>query len=116
MNQRYWIAVETALPSLKATQKEAWECAQGRPGLDHKERQWYKRFLDDPGIETRHLALDRLDQVYFETPDESHARFQREAVKLGAEALKKALQSAGLHPQNLDALVTTTCTGYLCPG
>ncbi len=116
MKESHWIAVETALPEMKVTQQEAWACAQGRPGTDAKTQAWYKRFLNDPGIETRHFAMERLNQVYFETPDESHARFQKAAVKLGAEALLKSLRSAGIQPQDLDALVTTTCTGYLCPG
>lgn len=116
MKESHWIAVETALPQMKVTQKDAWLCAQGRPGTDAKTQAWYKRFLHDPGIETRHFAMEHLAQVYFESPDQSHARFQKESVKLGAEALLKSLKSAGLKPQDLDALVTTTCTGYLCPG
>lgn len=116
MKKSHWISIETALPPMKSTQEEAWVCAKSRPGTSLKAQQWYKRFLRDPGIETRHFALNDLNQVYFETPDQAHARFQKESVKLGAEALLKALRSAGIRPEDLDALVTTTCTGYLCPG
>lgn len=116
MNKSHWISIETALPAVKVTQEEAWACAQAKPGTDLKTQKWYKRFLSDPGISTRHFALNHLSQVYSETPDEAHARFQLQSVRLGAEALLKALRSADIQPQDLDALVTTTCTGYLCPG
>jgi 1,3,6,8-tetrahydroxynaphthalene synthase len=38
------------------------------------------------------------------------------AVRLGAEAGRRALASAGLDPIDVDALVVVSCTGYMLPG
>ena len=38
------------------------------------------------------------------------------AVRLGAEAGRRALASAGVDPIDIDALVVVSCTGYMLPG
>jgi alkylresorcinol/alkylpyrone synthase len=43
-------------------------------------------------------------------------RFVANAPGLGAEAGRKALAGSGSGVEEVDALVVSTCTGYLCPG
>ncbi len=68
------------------------------------------------GIETRHLALDSLHEVFETGPDILQARFTRHAPVLAAQAAERALRDAGLAVGDVDALLVSTCTGYLCPG
>jgi len=68
------------------------------------------------GIATRHLALENLQQAFDLSPDALHARFLKHAPALATEAAQRALRDAGLEPQEVDALLISTCTGYLCPG
>jgi alkylresorcinol/alkylpyrone synthase len=49
-------------------------------------------------------------------PDTLHRRFLTHAPALAAEAGAKALDDAALTPTDIDAVVISTCTGYLCPG
>ncbi|MEO8102133.1 MAG: 3-oxoacyl-[acyl-carrier-protein] synthase III C-terminal domain-containing protein [Betaproteobacteria bacterium] len=70
----------------------------------------------DNGIETRSLALESLNEVFQIDPDTLHARFLENAPALGTAAGKDALDHAGLDASAIDALVISTCTGYLCPG
>jgi predicted naringenin-chalcone synthase len=70
----------------------------------------------DNGIESRHLALDSLDEVFTIDPDTLDRRFLANAPALASEAGARALESAGLEAQDIDAIVVSTCTGYLCPG
>jgi 3,5-dihydroxyphenylacetyl-CoA synthase len=72
--------------------------------------------LGDNGIETRHLALDTLDEVFSIDPDTLHARFCAHAPRLATEAAARALRDARLEPAAIDGVVVSTCTGYLCPG
>ncbi len=68
------------------------------------------------GIETRHLAMDSLHEVFGAHPDILQARFAKHAPLLAAQAAERALQDAHIAPKDIDALVISTCTGYMCPG
>ncbi|MEO8741128.1 MAG: 3-oxoacyl-[acyl-carrier-protein] synthase III C-terminal domain-containing protein [Casimicrobiaceae bacterium] len=70
----------------------------------------------DNGIEARTLALDGLDDVFRIDPDTLHQRFLTHAPALAADAARAALVDASLQTREIDALVVSTCTGYVCPG
>ena len=66
-------------------------------------------------IEGRYLAIDRAGFAPTETLDDLQGRFREASLDLGRRALLAALEEAGRRPQEIDFLVTTTCTGRLCP-
>src|SRR5208283_1204349 len=70
----------------------------------------------DNGIAARHLALEPLSEVFDRTPDALQARFARHAPALATEAARRALNDADCAPEEMDAVLISTCTGYLCPG
>lgn len=76
-----------------------------------------EKILQSPhGIESRQLALDDLNDAFLMEPDVLHARFVRHAPALAERAARAALAQAGLAPADMDAVLISTCTGYLCPG
>ena len=110
----------TATPSQRYTQVECWTAFQASPQfaqLDRRARATLQRvLLHDNGIRTRALALDTLSEVFTLDPDTLHQRFARHAPALASEAAARALAQAGLRADAIDAVVISTCTGYLCPG
>ena len=70
----------------------------------------------DNGIESRWLALASLAEVFDIDPNTLAQRFLAHAPALAAEAAERALVNAGLNARQIDAVVVSTCTGYLCPG
>lgn len=68
------------------------------------------------GIETRHLAIDSIDDVFTIDPDTLARRFLENAPFLAAEAGARALRDAQVAIDDIGAVVVSTCTGYLCPG
>ena len=50
------------------------------------------------------------------TPDALHARFIQNAPLLAAQAAERAFADAKINPSEIDAIIASTCTGYLCPG
>ena len=70
----------------------------------------------DNGIEERWLAIDSLEEVFAIDPDTLQKRFESHAPVLAADAGRQALRRASLDPKAIDAVIVTTCTGYLCPG
>jgi predicted naringenin-chalcone synthase len=68
------------------------------------------------GIATRHLSLENLNDAFDLTPDALHARFTHNAPLLATEAAERALTDAKMKSTEIDAIIASTCTGYLCPG
>jgi predicted naringenin-chalcone synthase len=116
----FFVGLGTATPPKRYTQKECWEVfarSDLSKQLDARSRAIVKKVLNgNNGIETRYLALDNLNEAFELTPDSLHARFLKHAPLLASQAAERALADAGLAPEKIDALLISTCTGYLCPG
>jgi alkylresorcinol/alkylpyrone synthase len=110
----------TAAPQQRYTQAECWEALEisGRlPTLAPRSRAILKKVLTGAnGIATRHLAFENLSEAFNLTPDALHARFVRNAPLLAVQAVERALADAQVKAADIDAIVASTCTGYLCPG
>ena len=110
----------TAVPPQCYAQGDCWEALLQSARfheLQPRSRAILQKVLNgSSGIATRHLALENLAQAFDLTPDVLHARFTRNAPLLAAQAGERALAHAGHQPDKIDALVISTCTGYLCPG
>ncbi|MEO8008979.1 MAG: 3-oxoacyl-[acyl-carrier-protein] synthase III C-terminal domain-containing protein [Betaproteobacteria bacterium] len=110
----------TANPPRRYTKSECWEAFKTSEWflkLDRRSHMIAEMVLTkDNGIDSRSLALDSLNDVFRIDPDTLHSRFLTNAPALGANAGKRALEQAGLAAGDIDGLVISTCTGYLCPG
>ena len=115
----YIVGLGTAVPPKSFTQTDCWDALQraDRPELTARTRAILQGILThDNGIERRSLALDNLDEGFVIDPDTLHQRFARNAPVLASQAGVRALEDAGVEPGAIDAVVISTCTGYLCPG
>lgn len=110
----------TAAPPRRFTQPECWAALQQAPQfaqLSARSRSLLKKVLSgENGIVTRHAAVDKLDEVFALTSDGLNAHFARHAPALAAQAAERALAAARCKPADMDAVLISTCTGYLCPG
>ncbi len=111
-------SIATALPEKSWTQRECWEASRDTAavrGLKPRSREILEKILlGDSGIERRHFAIARLEDLLDRSAQELNETFEREAAQLGARALRTALAKADVGA--VDALFACTCTGYLCPG
>ena len=109
-----------AAPPQRYTQREGWDAVQKTAlftRLAPRSRALLQKVLcGDNGIATRHLALEPISDVFNLTPDVLHARFAKHAPALAVEAAQLALKDAKCKPGEIDAVLISTCTGYLCPG
>ncbi len=112
--------IGTAAPPQPYKQSEGWEAVQLAPQfaqLTSRSRAILRKVLTgNNGIETRRLALTSLHEVFATGPDVLQARFSMNAPQLATEAAIRALADARTTPAEIDGLLVSTCTGYLCPG
>ena len=116
----YLNGIGTATPPARYTKLDCWEA--------FRRSEWFERLnqrtcalvravlLGENGMEARRLAVDPLADVFRIDPDTVHRRFLDTAPELASRAGAAALDNAGLHAGDIDAVVVSTCTGYLCPG
>src|SRR5262245_32497367 len=112
--------IGTATPSNRFRQPDCWDALAGSDllaTLDAKSQALVQKVLrGDNGICTRYLALDDLRESFSLDPDVLDARFAKHAPDVAGLAAERALAQAGVRPADIDAIIISTCTGYLCPG
>jgi predicted naringenin-chalcone synthase len=113
-------ALATAVPPSRYSQAECLEIAQ-RSTLRTRLRKRSMLILQtilrgEHGIARRHFAMPDVEGVFDLGPDQLNDAFRTEAPRLAGRALAAALDQARMTPQQIDALLICTCTGYLCPG
>jgi alkylresorcinol/alkylpyrone synthase len=116
----FFIGLGVAAPTRRYAQRGCWDTVKDLPQiaqLNARSRAILKKVLcGDNGVDARHLALDPFMEIFDQTPDALQARFARHAPALAAEAARRALKDANCQADEIDAVLISTCTGYLCPG
>ena len=116
----YFLGVGTSTPATRYTTAqclEAFQKSEWFERLDARSHFVARTVLErDNGIEARRLAVASLAEVFCIDPDTLSKRFLLHAPALASLAAKRALAEAGLVANQIDAVVVSTCTGYLCPG
>ena len=109
------VALATAVPPHEAPQAAVREAAvqhfTDAVGADPRLLQVF----DHAQIERRHFCVPL---EWFATPHDFAAKnelYVREAVRLGAEAAQRALERAGLGPEDVDHVVFVSSTGLSTP-
>src|SRR2546430_7822591 len=71
--------------------------------------------VDNAQVHTRH-AIFPLDYTIEPRPlSQTNNEYIEHAVKLGREAAEKCLERAGLKPNQIDMIITVSCTGFMIP-
>jgi alkylresorcinol/alkylpyrone synthase len=116
----YLRGIGTATPKFRYTKAEclaAFQASDWYARLDTRAHLIARTVLQrDNGIEARRLAVDTLAEVFRIDPNTLAQRFLTHAPALASDAAWCALAQANLQPCDIDAVVVSTCTGYLCPG
>lgn len=110
------IAIHTLFPEYEYSAEEAtasylsWVSSQSVPFQKKAER----IFLT-AAIKQKH-TIAPADVLFNErTLEESNDLYKEVAIKLGTKILKETLQQAKIRPEELDFIITTSCTGFMIP-
>jgi predicted naringenin-chalcone synthase len=73
------------------------------------------KLFENAGVDRRYSIMD-AEEVFLNTSfEEKNNIYIREVIELGESALLKSLEKAKLKPQDIDYIITVSCTGIMIP-
>tara|TARA_R110002049_G_scaffold256629_1_gene432072 strand:+ start:2008 stop:3060 length:1053 start_codon:yes stop_codon:yes gene_type:complete len=73
------------------------------------------KLFENAGVDRRYSIMD-AEEVFLKTSfEEKNDIYKRETIKLAEGALTKALNKVNLKPQDIDYIITVSCTGIMIP-
>jgi polyketide synthase Type III len=116
----FFKGVGTATPDGRFSQLDCFDVLKSSEtfaNLRTQSRSLLERILcTSNGIERRSLALTDLRDAFQLDPNVLHQRFIKNAPALAERAARAAMERAAIDAGDIDAVVISTCTGYVCPG
>lgn len=74
-----------------------------------------KKIFENAGVDKRYSIMSPEEVFSNLSFEERNNIYSREAVILGSKCLQQTLQKAGWQPQDLDYIITVSCTGIMIP-
>ena len=109
------VAVRSAFPAHFYPQAEFTSKVAELSSLGPAQRALLERLHRNSGVDTRHTVLPLPEYGALHGIEPANDRYIEEAVNLGEQALRGALDMAGLAGDDLDLLIVTSVTGVAVP-
>jgi alkylresorcinol/alkylpyrone synthase len=108
-------ATATALPPYTITREDV-KFYMGRVfDIPERKLEAMMSIVDNAQVRNRH-AIFPIDYTVEPRPlSKTNNEYIEHAVKLGREAAEKCLERAGLKPEDIDMIITVSCTGFMIP-
>lgn len=84
-------------------------------GQDERFRRKVLKIFENAAVDKRYSIMD-AEAVFLKTSfEEKNAIYIQESIKLAEHSLLKALEKAELQPDDIDYIITVSCTGIMIP-
>jgi len=84
-------------------------------GSDDRFKRKIKKIFENAGVDRRFSIMD-AEEVFTKTSfEEKNEIYKRESILLAEKCVTDALEKAGLLPEDIDFIITVSCTGIMIP-
>src|SRR5450432_4411029 len=108
-------AVRSAFPAYRYPQAQFAQKVADQLGLDPAQRARLEQLYGNAGVDTRHTILPMAEYGALGDIGAANDRYIEEATGLGEQALRGALDAAGLAARDVDLVIVTSVTGVAVP-
>jgi len=84
-------------------------------GQDDRFIRKVKKIFEGAAVDKRYSIMDPLEVFTATSFEDKNDIYVREVIDLGEKVLKKALEKAQWKPEDLDYIITVSCTGIMIP-
>lgn len=84
-------------------------------GQEDRFKRKVKKIFGNAGVDKRYSIMSPEEVFTATSFEEKNDIYTREVIKLGKNALQKALTKSSWDPQSLDFIITVSCTGIMIP-
>lgn len=84
-------------------------------GQDERFIRKVKKIFEGAAVDKRYSIMDPIEVFTNTSFEERNDIYVREVIDLGEKVLSKALKKANWSPQDLDYIITVSCTGIMIP-
>jgi len=84
-------------------------------GQDERFIRKVKKIFEGAAVDKRYSIMDPVEVFTSTSFEEKNDIYTREVILLGEKALQNALEKAGWNPDELDYIITVSCTGIMIP-
>src|SRR5947207_9977181 len=108
-------ATATALPPYTITRDDV-KYYMGRVfDIPERRLEAMMSIVDNAQVHQRHAIFPLDYTIEPRALSKTNNEYIEHAVKLGREAAEKCLERAGLKPEDIDLIITVSCTGFMIP-
>src|SRR6202165_6367148 len=109
------VSTATALPPYTITREDV-KYYMGRVfDIPERKLEAMMSIVDNAEVHNRHSIFPIEYTVEPRPLSQTNNEYIEHAVKLGREAAEKCLERAGLRPDEIDLIITVSCTGFMIP-
>jgi len=109
------IATATAVPEHTITREDV-KYYMGRVfDIPERKLEAMMSIVDNAQVHKRHAIFPITYTVEPRALHKTNQEYMEHAIKLGREAAEKCLERAGLRPEDVDLIITVSCTGFMIP-
>lgn len=84
-------------------------------GQESRFRRKVFKIFENAAVDKRYSIMEPTEVFTATSFEEKNAIYVRKVIKLGEQVLQKALDKANWNPEDLDYLITVSCTGIMIP-
>src|SRR5688500_18331109 len=114
-DKAYLHGLATAVPANEITRETVHSHLDAWVGDDRDARTAVIELMEHLGVDRRFMAFSPQELLARKGLEWMNREYAARLLPLAEDATRRALDEAGLEPGDVDAVVSTSCTGFMIP-